>query len=801
MKTEMPIENGRRRRTWGPPARRGIALVPTMLMISGLAIFLMALMTSVMTGTRTTTHQNDDFKLSSAVESVAILAAEDLWSGYLATQGGAAGSISSFRNYLQSLDIQNSGPGDPPTKDEGTDMLPLLSLPGFDEGKSRFNDVNVDALRIVRRDAAESTQLFLTVSASTTRGEGMVHPVLNRAVQQVYTVEPEEFAGFDYAILANNVNCIFCHTSVDSVDRWFNQDPDAYATFDRVKVGTLESLMIRHDLDGKPWVTNDGDCDSFVAGAVYTRGSAVLHDGSPIADWSSLDFKGYAFDSAGDIIEDDWGNLSVCSFVPAGDPPVPGENLYLDYPTDYSEMVDGSLPRHFPAPIPDDGGIDPDTGLLDTSGAGNRVVDDFEYATLAQTADGAITAGILNVTPDDEILDSALDLGMAVWFGNTASIQQSVDGNVILTGTADNPITIDGTVAIDGDVIISGYIKGEGALVVRGNVYIPTDLVYLDGRTYVEGDSEGNPTGPRTFGIAQDGTKNALGLTSGGNMMIGDYQRPAKLKWDWTWQTPGKYDTITGNPDTGDPMVDGWSFAMAELSIFNRGEWAKTQPMLPGSDGEADQDPSTWTAPNPHFDPDHVPRYYGYDDDTIIPIFNRGDVYYDVATDSWRAALEVPIGWDPSMLTYVDPNDPNLFAPDGSPRAATFALQPAEGWVDNDVYKLAVEYFEDQRFWGDAIKIDGLLYTNNSIFTIVNRDEKALGRMEVNGAIVAADLGALVPGIKDPSGYLPNHSPLSPYAIGLQLNYDKRVKDMLNVANPFQVQLKRTLWNPTANIQ
>ena len=50
------------------PGREGIALVPTMLMLSGLAIVLMALMTSVMSGKRTTNHQNDDFKLSSAVE-------------------------------------------------------------------------------------------------------------------------------------------------------------------------------------------------------------------------------------------------------------------------------------------------------------------------------------------------------------------------------------------------------------------------------------------------------------------------------------------------------------------------------------------------------------------------------------------------------------------------------------------------------------------------------------------------------------------------------------------------------------
>jgi hypothetical protein len=786
---------------------RGIALVPAMLLVSGLAVFAMALLTTVLTGARTTTHQNDDFKLSSAVESVAILATEELWSGYLASEGGAAGSILSFRNYLTALGVTPDTSTGQPTKDQGTDILPLLNLPGLDVGNSRFNDVNIDSLRIVRRDAGNTaTQIFLTASASTNRGAGIVNPVLNRAVQQVFTVEPKDFAGFDFAILANNVNCIFCHTSVDSVERRFNSDPANYGSFERVKVGTLESLMLRHDMDNNPCTVNDGDMDSSIAGTLYTRGLATLHDWSPIADWSELTFKGYEFDGDGNILEDSWGNLTLADLIPAATPPLPGANLYLDYPDDYAQMIDGALPLNFPAPIPDDGGIDPGTGLPSSAGEGNRVIDDFEYFAMADGATGAITAGILNVTDHGEVLDMALDMGMAVWFGNTASIQQSVDGNVILTGTADNPITIDGTVAIDGDLMISGYVRGEGALVVRGNVYIPTDLQYLDGSAYVEGDIPGMPTGPRTFGIAQDGTKNALGLTAGGNMMLGDFQRPSKLKWDWTWSTPGKYDTISGNPDSGDPLIDEWSFPLSEASLFNRGEWAKTQPMLPGAPGEADLDPSLWTTPNPDYDPDHIPRYYSYGEDTIIPIFNRGDIYFDPATHSWISPFEVPIGWDPDLLSYADPTDPAdpyLFHPDGTPRAALETLIPTDGWIADGVYKAAIEYFEDQRDWGDAFLIDGLLYTNNSIFAIVNRDEHALGTMVLNGALVAADLGVLVPGIRDPWGYLSNHSPVlnSEFAIGLQLNYDRRVKDMLNVRNPFQVQLKRTLWNPTANIR
>ena len=49
---------------------RGIALVPAILVVSGMAIFLVALLTAVMSGRRTVVHQNEDYHVSSAVESV-----------------------------------------------------------------------------------------------------------------------------------------------------------------------------------------------------------------------------------------------------------------------------------------------------------------------------------------------------------------------------------------------------------------------------------------------------------------------------------------------------------------------------------------------------------------------------------------------------------------------------------------------------------------------------------------------------------------------------------------------------------
>jgi len=114
--------------------------------------------------------------------------------------------------------------------------------------------------------------------------------------------------------------------------------------------------------------------------------------------------------------------------------------------------------------------------------------------------------------------------------------------------------------------------------------------------------------------------------------------------------------------------------------------------------------------------------------------------------------------------------------------------------------KLAIEYFEDNRPTG-AMKIDGLLYTNNAIFGIIARNDVMKGQMHVNGSLICADLGLLTPGYPNPDGQGTSANVVgSPFAVGLQLNYDQRLKQMLNVANPFQVTIRRTLWNPTANI-
>ncbi len=776
--------------------RKGSVLVVTLVTVATLAIFGLALLTAGLSGTKSVNHYNDDYRLSSAVESVAILAADNLWSSYWASPMAAqvdGGSITNFRTYLDSIGVADNGLGGPPQAAEGEDLLAIVGVPGAVSGNPEFNNVNIDALQVFRRDVNDSTQLYLTVSASTNRGSGIVNPILNRAVQQVYTIEPTLFDGFDYGILSNNVNCIFCHTQVDSVDRFFSTDPLAYGTFDRVKVGTLESLMLRHNMDGAMGSINDYDADSVVAGTIYTRGSVTDHAGLAFTsgDWANIKMGSFEFDSTGKIVQDGWGGTTITPLSPAGTPPQPLENLYQDYSQYYNQMVDGGLPSSFPPPIADDGGIDPITGMPSNAGKGNKVVDNEEFFAASLQAEGAITAGFINVTaPGDPPITTVPQYSTALTAGNLGSINRTVAGSVILTGTLNNPITIDGTIAIDGDVIINGYVKGTGSLIVRGNVYVPTDMQYLDGV-----DANGN----RTFGIAPDGvTENKLAISAGGSIMIGDYLRPTSLtpidpmNLVFGWSPPSANQKVSGDSSAQGTALGKWSFSLAEISLFNRGEWMKTQPMLPG-------DAMGTLVANPHYVPPHpvtgdpyVPRYYSYGPGDAIPIYNGGSLYFDTVHDNWVGDFEVPMEWDPALVT------------DASTLGTPFVNQqisPTGGWITEDMYKVSVNYFVSNRPVGKPLQVDALLYTNNAIFGIVNRLTSMMGQMQVNGALVCADLGMLLPGLHNPAGFGTSlNVPGSKYLIGLRLNYDRRLRNLLNIANPNQVVIKRTLWNPTANI-
>ena len=801
---------GRRRNS-----RTGSALLIALLMLTSMALLMMSMLSAGVSGSHVVTQQDDDYRLRSSAESTGNLAVENLWSAYLRANGGAAGDIASFRTFLAGEGIaagKNSGFG------AVVDLTQHVAMPqsqGIDHAR-------IDSLTLARRDRGYATELFFTVSASSRRGEGSARGGTKRAMQLVYSIQPASFEGFDYAILTRNVNCIFCHTKIDTTDRAFNTDPALYDSFARAKVGTLESMEIRND--GKAGIT-DQDADTLLAGTLYVRGSAYTGSangatGVPITDWKLQSMISSTFDSQGKLTADNMGNLVPTFFTP-GSLSAPMANLYLNYPIDLASMVDGVLPADFPPPFADDGGIDPSTGLETPTGAGNKRVDPNEFYAATLTAAGTISGGVIQVVAAGQSLATDAAFKTATTVGNTASLAAVTHGNVILTGTAANPILIDGTVAIDGDVLLQGFVKGRGVILAKGNMYMPASVTYADGKKYLPTDLPGSPSGPRTFGVAQDGTLNELAYASGGNLLIGDYLGAGTLGGGGNNGNSGSSNSGSGNSGNGNSgsgssgsgkgniataIVDGTSkssfnFALSEIANFNRTEWTFTQKLLPGP-GQDPLKPATWTVVNPTYKgPDYVPRFYQFGPGDEIPIYNKGKgLYYDAANETWRGP-ETPFTWDMNMISVYSPTDKtNPFLYDqttGAPRATILQLTANNSWLADQVYENATSAWEAAQAKGTSFKVDGLMYTNNAIFGIIHRATNFEGSMQVNGSMICADLGLLAPGVSNSKTKGTNANlPGSDYKIGLTLNYDARLKDLLDIPNPFEVHLRRMLWVP-----
>jgi len=517
--------------------RRGSALfaiAPAIVLIMAL---LMAVVGSVTSSSQSSEQDYAVLDAESAARAVVSLAIEDVWSDFDAGIDLATAQPWDFQLFLQSQGLPDQTGIDPPV---GVDISGRLALPLDAGGRPTFAGAVVEEVTAYRLDSWDSTALVVDATIAIERGRGDSSRTIRHAVQEVFTVAPPDWEGLDYALLATNINCILCHTTIDSADRFYNQDPTLRGEFDGVKLGTIESLHFR------------ADPDSSIAGSIYVGGEAMEGDGDLISDWAKFKLKSREFDAEGKLIEDAWGGLTPTNLQrPDPDDSSVVPNLFLGE----EALAEGFLPTSFPSPFPDNGGYDHETNTVLTEQAHNRIVDDEEFMSTVGGSFGKMSGGKMTVLEKGDKIDNPGRLNVARK-GWEDTLEGVVSGNVYLKGEKDNPIVLNGDIAIDGDVVISGYVKGLGTIRARGNVYIPSDLVYADGS---QGES-------RIYGKGADGTPNNLAIAAGGNIMVGDYYRPA-------W---GK-----GTPATG--AKDGsFNFVMDEVAIFNRMEWIKTQPTLPG---------------------------------------------------------------------------------------------------------------------------------------------------------------------------------------------------------------------------
>jgi hypothetical protein len=367
------------------------------------------------------------------------------------------------------------------------------------------------------------------------------------------------------------------------------------------------------------------------------------------------------------------------------------------------------------------------------------MVDDSEFASFISQANGSLQGGIMmGLGQGQNYSGSSLPSS-----GNLGSINRDFNGNLILVGTTANPLVIDGTIAVNGDVIIQGVVKGSGQIITRGSVYVTGDV------TYADGTSSGN----RTFGVASDGSQNALALTAGGNVLVGDYLTPK----NGNIMSPTSIDA--GNGTTG------FSFTMSEVTLFNRLEWTKTQQLLRDRNGNL--------VTNSTYVSGYRPRYYTMGPSDPIYIFNHGDTYWDPVAEAWQGREHVD-SYDMSRLTAINPGEPGYI------NATVLNLAPSAGWVSETQLKQFWIADESARPAGQSFKLDGLYYTNNALFTLARNASKSNGQMVVNGSLIASDVGVLVPG--GSSG------------VGLRLYYDSRLKQWLNVPDFSKVEYYRVDW-------
>jgi hypothetical protein len=659
-----------------PPAKankrnqRGIALVIVVLFSSALAGFMMLTMLQLRREHLAAQTYQGIRAASDAADAGLEFAVAKVWDQYLQNLGKDLPVLGGFKGYLDKVVGKL-------TKDLLDGEIKLAS------------GAVIKAVEVERVDSAESTVLKVTSIAEANGRE-------RRAVQ-LFTIGGQAFEAFDYALMANNMECVMCHTVVDSVERLNNKDSKNFGSFDRVKIGVLEKMNIE-----------TVSARSRIAGSIHSRGQVNVVKSNIFSNLlSSLTvtaFKANSIDSSGKILQDSKGGLSEEYFDFAGVDglglPEKNASFYKDYPTTQAEMTDGVLPTSIPAVIKD--------------GNGNRVVDDEEWKEhKGASKGGSISGGLAYGVPKGKAYDQA-----ALPKGSNEAIKYlstgNYDGNVVLVGTDADPIEIEGDVFVDGDVVITGKVKGTGKIQARRNIYFVGDTTNADATDY---------------GAAKDGTQNLVGYAAGGNIVVGDFITAAAIneadfgKNKWTERNrAGDRGTRLAylNDETNDmspPLDKGYylSWTTQQMMKFNQEEYTKASS-----------------------DKSYVPRYYQ---------MREGDRTYRFTSTKDLRALQYD-----SWLMGIMPEDELK-------RGAVLSMSPDGGWMNEDQLKQI--WWNDERSRDKdtskrGFKIDGLLYTNNALMGFLpswNRHRSNMyGSLRLRGAAFAADLGILASGSDGGSG-------------------------------------------------
>ena len=314
--------------------------------VAVVGVMMLTMLSAAVDSSKWTDRQVETFQVEAAAETAVAMLASDFWTGF-ERQTNGLGGLTGFQAYLESRGVEHRPSGQTYAAKSQMDHRESMDMHQDSRGAYLVDGVDVEEMLVHREDSFGTTRLFIECSTSN-RTAGKGHDTTSFRVQHVYEIAAAEWEGTEFALLSNNVNCLLCHTSVDNAERYYNDSPTNYNTYDRVRLGSIETFHVREDPVSE------------IAGSIYLGGDAVLEDGSPITDWSALTLNSAQFDHAGLLLEDPFGGLQFNPMAPASSvSPDPMENLYLDYLSGGVEgQVDGMLPSSFPSPFPDNGGLD-----------------------------------------------------------------------------------------------------------------------------------------------------------------------------------------------------------------------------------------------------------------------------------------------------------------------------------------------------------------------------------------------------------------------------------------------------------
>ncbi|MHC4389709.1 MAG: hypothetical protein ACYS22_00150 [Planctomycetota bacterium] len=142
-----------------------------------------------------------------------------------------------------------------------------------------------------------------------------------------------------------------------------------------------------------------------------------------------------------------------------------------------------------------------------------------DFPTVSPAAARAEAAGTASapghfVTPLGQTFNPAMD---AVTSGPSTN---TVEGNLVLIGTEDDPIRIDGSLFVSGDVVVRGYVEGQGQIYAGRNLFVAGDVRYKNPpRTEEDGKTPDEVAREEVVaGLADE-----LRLAANGNVVIGNY--------------------------------------------------------------------------------------------------------------------------------------------------------------------------------------------------------------------------------------------------------------------------------------